>query len=134
MKNKHFLLFGALFAMLAVLLGALAAHGLEKWVDANRLQRFHTGVEYQFYHAFALLFTGLYLQTPLTRHAVKRLQYAGMAFTLGILLFSGSLYAYVLSGVRSFGMITPFGGVAFIVGWVCVLLAIRHASAHESDQ
>jgi len=62
MQSRHCLLFGALLGMLAVLLGAFGAHGLEKIVDAQMLQRFNTGVEYQFYHALSLLFIGLFMQ------------------------------------------------------------------------
>lgn len=113
MKKNYFLLFAALFGMLAVILGAFGAHGLEKLVDAKMLQRFHTGVEYQFYHALALGLTGLVWQTKLSAWFAR----AAWAFMAGILIFSGSLYVYVLTGISKFGMITPFGGLAFIAGW-----------------
>lgn len=113
MQKNHFLLFAAVFGMLAVILGAFGAHGLEKWLDPQLLKRFHTGVEYQFYHTLALFMTGLlWQQTP-----ARGLAWAGYAFMAGILLFSGSLYAYALSGMKAFGMITPIGGLGFIVGW-----------------
>ena len=99
--------------MLAVILGAFGAHGLEKLVDAHSLQRFHTGVEYQFYHSLALGLVGLLEQ----QQARAGYRWAGWAFIVGILLFSGSLYAYVLTGQAGFGMITPLGGLAFIFGW-----------------
>ena len=126
MANSRFLFIGAVFGMLAVMLGAFGAHGLEKLVDARMLQRFHTGVEYQFYHALALLLVGV-LQMRMPQHL---LHYAGYAFILGILLFSGSLYLYVLTGVTKIAIVTPFGGTAFIVGWFLLALAARRAAAN----
>lgn len=121
MKNSHFLTVGSFLGMLAVMLGAFAAHGLESLVDARMLQRFHTGVEYQFYHSLALLLTGLLDR----KGEYNSSRYAGYAFLLGILLFSGSLYLYVLSGVKVVAMITPVGGVAFIVGWILLFVFSR---------
>lgn len=113
MQKNYFLLFAALFGMLAVILGAFGAHGLEKLVDSKMLQRFHTGVEYQFYHTFALGLAGLLWQySPQIWY-----QRAAWSFIAGILIFSGSLYLYVLTGLPKFGIITPIGGLAFILGW-----------------
>lgn len=121
MSKNYYLLAGAFFAMLAVICGAFGAHALEKILPEVMLQRYHTGVEYQFYHAFALLITGL-----LAQHSAQRtLKMAGVAFGLGILLFSGSLYLYVFTGIKAFGMLTPFGGLAFIIGWGSLMLAAR---------
>ena len=121
MQKNTFLWLAGVLGMLAVLLGAFGAHGLETRVDARMLQRFHTGVEYQFYHALALLGVGL-----LRLHVPQRwLDYAGYAFITGIVLFSGSLYLYVLTGVRAVAMITPVGGMAFVVGWLLLALAVR---------
>lgn len=118
MKKNYFLIIGALMGMLAVILGAFGAHLLEKILEPSLLQIFHTGVEYQFYHAFALLTTGL-----LRDHAShKLLNYAGYAFILGILLFSGSLYLYTMSSITAIAIITPFGGTAFIAGWFFLIL------------
>mgnify|MGYP000496957807 FL=1 len=116
MKKNYFLLFAALFGMLAVILGAFGAHGLEKLVDAKMLQRFHTGVEYQFYHTLALGLVGILWQTKACIWHSR----AAWGFIAGILIFSGSLYAYVLTGLTQFGMITPLGGLSFIVGWACL--------------
>ena len=130
MQKQHFLVAGSIGGMLAVMFGAFGAHGLEKLVDAHMLQRFHTGVEYQFYHAFALLVVGL-LHEQVTQ--VRLLQRAGYAFLLGIILFSGSLYAYVLTGVTTIAVITPSGGTAFIAGWVLLALACRSlGNAHDN--
>lgn len=123
MLSNRFLLMGSLMGMLAVILGAFGAHGLEKvaGADVRMLQRFHTGVEYQFYHALALLVVGIlhrWWQHPW-------LAYAGYAFLGGILLFSGSLYLYVLTGATAVAMITPIGGVAFIIGWLLLALVVK---------
>lgn len=123
MLSKRFLWIGSLLGMLAVILGAFGAHGLEKvaGADVRMLQRFHTGVEYQFYHALALLIVGMlrrWLPHPW-------LDYAAYAFIGGIILFSGSLYLYVLTGATAIVMITPIGGVAFILGWLLLALVVR---------
>ncbi|CAA6803413.1 MAG: COG2363 [uncultured Thiotrichaceae bacterium] len=130
MSKNHFLLLGAGFAMLAVIFGAFGAHALEKMVPEQMLQRYHTGVDYQFYHAFALLVTGL-LQQHLPHRALK---WAGTAFILGIFLFSGSLYTYALTGIKTFGMITPLGGLAFIVGWISLITAIWQTPPRQKNQ
>lgn len=125
MKKNYFLLFAALFGMLAVSLGAFGAHGLEKLVDAKMLQRFHTGVEYQFYHALALGLAGLLWQTKPSDWYRR----AAWGFIVGILIFSGSLYAYVLTGSTRFGMITPIGGLSLIGGWACLAWGIWTAES-----
>ncbi|MBK8453715.1 MAG: DUF423 domain-containing protein [Thiofilum sp.] len=107
----------SLLGLLAVVLGAFGAHSLEKILDPALLKRYHTGVEYQFYHSLALLGVGLWFKIAPS----KLLSYAGLLFTLGIILFSGSLYVYALSGIKTFGMITPLGGIAFIAGWALML-------------
>jgi len=78
-----------------------------------------TGVEYQFYHAGALLLVGLWLRTQQS----AALQVAGVCFALGVLVFSGSLYALALSGVRGLGAVTPIGGLLFLAGWLALLIA-----------
>lgn len=122
MERNRFLLIASLSGMLAVILGAFGAHGLEKLVDARMLQRFHTGVEYQFYHSLALLFISLHYKQINNKY----MPYAAYAFLLGIALFSGSLYAYVLTGVKAFAMVTPFGGVSFIAGWALLFFSARN--------
>ena len=116
-KCSLLLLLAGLFGFLAVLLGAFGAHGLEKILEPALLQRYHTGVEYQFYHSLALGIVGVWCLTQPSRW----LYYAGGAFTLGIILFSGSLYSYAMTGIKAFGMITPFGGMTFLVGWILMM-------------
>ncbi|UJS24060.1 DUF423 domain-containing protein [Thiothrix winogradskyi] len=113
--------------MLAVILGAFGAHGLEKLVDAKMLQRFHTGVEYQFYHSLALLFISIL--NKLIKN--KYVAYAGYAFLLGMVLFSGSLYLYVLTGIKGFALVTPLGGLSFIVGWGLLAFSAKNSSYLE---
>ena len=121
-----FLVLGSLFGLLAVIIGAFGAHGLENNLTEYALARYHTGVEYQFYHVMALLILGV-IVSPLST-IPSLIQYSGIAFTVGILLFSGSLYLYALTGIAKFGMVTPIGGIAFIVGWICLLIyAIKSA-------
>lgn len=144
MSASRWLVVGSILGGLAVGLGAFAAHGLdkvfvEKYSGQTRvvagetvplskkfLNDFKTGAEYQMYHSLALLAVGLIAQ----RRRSWRLSAAGVSFTLGIVLFSGSLYVLTLTGVTKWGMVTPLGGVAFLVGWL--LLAVESAVGTES--
>ncbi len=110
---------GGAFAFLAVVLGAFGAHGLEARLTPDDLAIFETGVRYQMYHALGLLLLGL--RSPGLSPGWIRASV--WAFTLGILLFSGSLYVLALSGIRGLGAVTPFGGVAFLVGWGALIRA-----------
>lgn len=114
-----FLAFAAAFGFLAVGLGAFAAHGLKNSLSESLLQAFRTGVEYQMYHALALLAIALLLRLQPS----SWLNASGWLFVTGTLLFSGSLYALALSGIRWFGPITPVGGVCFLLGWACLFIA-----------
>jgi uncharacterized membrane protein YgdD (TMEM256/DUF423 family) len=124
--RKPFLVSGILLAGLAVALGAFGAHGLKKVVDEQSAEVFKTGVQYQFYHALALILTGL-LSIHFSSKEIKR---AGALFIGGIILFSGSLYAITAfkameTTVPKFiGPITPLGGLLFIAGWLCLLIAV----------
>lgn len=117
--SRLFLTLGAVGGGVSVALGAFAAHGLKARLDPATLGTFQTGVTYQFFHSVALCLVALWL-----RHLSKEQTLgdpeaiAGFAFVVGILLFSGSLYALALGGPRWLGPITPLGGVAFIVGWL----------------
>ena len=122
---NYFLSVGSLFGLLAVMIGAFGAHGLEDKLTVHALARYQTGVEYQFYHVGALLMVGLLLSQ--TQSSILNL--SGIFFTLGILIFSGSLYAYALTGSKFFGMITPIGGLCFLVGWGLLLaFSLKRAS------
>jgi uncharacterized membrane protein YgdD (TMEM256/DUF423 family) len=116
---------GLLFGALAVMLGAFGAHGLKDLVDADQIKIFEKGVSYEFYHSFALLITGILH----TQYPSKALRTAMWFFSFGILFFSGSLYLMVgLSSaglsIGPAGIITPIGGLCFIVGWISVLIGV----------
>jgi uncharacterized membrane protein YgdD (TMEM256/DUF423 family) len=112
---------GALLAGLGVALGAFGAHGLRARVTPDLLAVFETGVRYQMYHALALLGISL----AWTRWSTPHLTVAGSLFLAGMALFSGSLYVLTLTGARWWGAVTPLGGVAFLAGWIALLLAAR---------
>lgn len=116
---RQFLMLAAFFGFTGVGLGAFAAHGLKDRLSTEYLAVFHTGVNYQLIHALALLAIAV-LSTQLSSRLVNA---AGVMFCIGIVLFSGSLYLLTLSGVRVFGVITPFGGLAFLAGWACLGVA-----------
>ncbi|WP_122459211.1 DUF423 domain-containing protein [Pseudomonas poae] len=110
---RSFLMLAAFFGFTGVALGAFAAHGLKSRLSAEYLTIFQTGVTYQLVHALALFGVAL-----LAAHIPGRMvTWAGIAFVVGILLFSGSLYALTLTGISKLGIITPFGGLAFLLGW-----------------
>lgn len=117
---KLWMTFGAVYGFLGVALGAFGAHALRARLAPEMLAVWKTGVDYQFYHAGALLLIGLWARqstsVPLT--------VAGACFAGGVLLFSGSLYLLALSGVRVLGAVTPFGGLLFLIGWAALLLAV----------
>lgn len=119
MNYKTSLIAGILFGGLGVALGAFGAHALKPVLEANgRIETFELAVRYQFFHAFALISCGiLMVQLP-----ALKLTIASLCFTLGIIIFSGSLYVLSLSGITVLGAITPLGGVLFLAGW-CVMLA-----------
>jgi uncharacterized membrane protein YgdD (TMEM256/DUF423 family) len=132
--HRSFLIAASLIGALSVALGAFAAHGLKQVMSAEVVASFETGVRYQFYHAFALLAVAiLYEKFP-----GALLRWAGNCFQLGIFLFSGSLYlltalkATNTTGSEKLGLITPFGGLFFIAGWMLMLVAfIRKGPVNE---
>lgn len=119
MSPRFFLTAAAINGALTVALGAFGAHGLKQLLSQDLLKTFHTGADYHGLHALALLATGLLL---LHRDS-KAGRVAGWAFLIGILVFSGSLYLLAITGQKWLGMITPFGGTAFIVGWIALAIA-----------
>jgi uncharacterized membrane protein YgdD (TMEM256/DUF423 family) len=125
--HKTFLTLASLLGALSVALGAFGAHGLKKIVPAETVSTFQTGVQYQFYHTFALFIAAiLYKEFPSTN-----IVWAGYAFLAGILLFSGSLYALTFLhdtqsvGLKRIGIITPIGGLFFIAGWILLAMGLK---------
>jgi uncharacterized membrane protein YgdD (TMEM256/DUF423 family) len=120
--DRVFFGLGAVSAMLAVGAGAFGAHALRARVSPEHLAIFETGARYQIYHALALLAVAW----AVSRWPGSLPVFAGWLFVLGSILFSGSLYILALTGVRWWGAVTPIGGLAFLGGWVClVLTAVR---------
>lgn len=117
---KIFVLVGSVNAFLGVALGAFGAHGLKSRVDADMLVVWQTSVQYHLVHALGLLLVGI-LCSLLPEPSLVRV--AGWALLVGIVLFSGSLYAMVLSGIKPLGIITPLGGIAFLIGWLVLIVA-----------
>lgn len=109
----------AIYGLLGVVLGAFGAHALSARLTQDMQAVWHTAVEYQFYHALALLGLGVLLRTG---PASGWLHIAGLLFCAGVLVFSGSLYILALSGVRWLGAITPLGGLMLIAGWLTLFI------------
>lgn len=124
---RAILIVGAIVALVGVAIGAFGAHGLRPLLSEHMLNVFETGVRYHLFHALAMLAAGL----SLAYAPIRYFQYAAWAFGLGVVLFSGSLYALSISGLRWLGIITPFGGLCFIVGWG--LLAWGYWKAFPSE-
>lgn len=115
------LIMGCMMMFLAVALGAFGAHALKKRLAVDMMSIFQTGIQYHIAHGLGLLLlgavTGNFVHSPL-------IIAAGWVMFAGILLFSGSLYALSLSGIKKLGAITPFGGLAFLASWVLVIVAV----------
>lgn len=124
--HKIYLIIGVVLAGLAVALGAFGAHGLKKIVSPENVTIYQTGVQYQMYHALALILVGILSERILNDY----LSYAGVLFVAGIVLFSGSLYLIVSLYAMNktiptvIGILTPVGGLFFILGWICLLVSI----------
>jgi len=124
--HKPYLITASVFAALAVILGAFGAHALKQIVPPETVTTFETGVRYQFYHSFALLATGILFD----KGKKSWMKFAGISFIVGILLFSGSLYLLTILkatesvGLSKLGIITPFGGLFFIAGWIALAIAL----------
>jgi len=115
---KSILTIAAISGLLAVVLGAFGAHALKKMISPEMLEVYKTGVQYQFYHTFALLAVGILMHF----NTSKALQWSGYLFVVGILLFSGSLYVMTITGIKALGIITPFGGTVWIAAWFLLMI------------
>ena len=111
----------AILGASAVAVGAFGAHALKDVLDAYSSEIYQKASAYHFYHSLALLGVGILANNFPNKH----LQRSAVMFVIGILLFSGSLYTLAITGVKSLGMITPFGGLALMAGWVLLALGVR---------
>ncbi|ERN51669.1 hypothetical protein BTR22_03605 [Alkalihalophilus pseudofirmus] len=118
---KLFILLGSIVMALSVAIGAFGAHGLEPRLSERMMKNYQTGVQYHMIHGIGLLIVGI---VALKLTSSSMLNGAGWSFLIGIILFSGSLYAMALTGITKLGAITPIGGLAFIVGWVLLGVAV----------
>lgn len=119
--TRIFIAIAASLGGTSVAAGAFASHALKEQLSERAMEIFETGAKYQMYHALALLMVALLLTR--TEGAQNLLLATGSAFILGTAIFSGSLYALSLTGIKWLGAITPFGGAAFLVGWACLTIA-----------
>jgi uncharacterized membrane protein YgdD (TMEM256/DUF423 family) len=121
---KLFVSVGAAMAAVAVVMGAFGAHALRTRLPAGMLDVYHTAVQYHFWHALGVLAVGLALQLwP----DAGWLRTAGWLLTAGTVLFCGSLYLLAFTGSKWLGAVTPFGGLAFILGWLAIVVAVLRA-------
>lgn len=126
--NKTWLIISAISGFLSVAIGAFGAHGLKEKLIKNAIDAqldknhyidiFNTGVKYQMFHTAALLIVSYLMYA----YSEKNYQWAGICFLAGIIIFSGSLYALSVTGIRMLGAITPIGGVCFLAGWIILIL------------
>jgi len=121
MNQRATIVSGAILGCLAVMIGAFGAHALKPTLQAaGKMDVFELATRYQFYHVLALLITGILMNF----YPGKKLNYAALCFTIGIFLFSGSLYALCFLSLGLLGHITPLGGLLFIAGWILLALGV----------
>jgi len=118
--SRIFLAIASMLGGISVIFGAFASHALQDRLSTKSLAIWNTGTTYQMYHALALMLVALLLSRFPNS---TLLTVAGYAFIAGMFIFSGSLYALTLTGIKWLGVITPLGGIAFIIGWLCLALA-----------
>jgi len=126
---KRFIVIGSILGLLSIAFGAFGAHALESRLSESAMETYHTGVEYQMYHAIALVLAGI-----LATHASideRRIRLSGIFFIIGVVLFSGSLYAVSLLGISTFGIVAPFGGFSMMLGWLFLALAARKIAKNQ---
>lgn len=125
---KIFLTAAAITGALAVILGAFGAHLLKQLITPEMLAVYKTGVEYQFYHTFALLAVGILMHLNPSRV----LKWSGYLFLAGTIIFSGFLYLLAITGIKILGAIVPIGGVLFIAGWICLLVHVLNTNKKKN--
>lgn len=124
---KGSIISGSIHGFLAVALGAFGAHALKAILDDYGVGIWDTAVQYQMFHATAILIIGVLMSTKLMGN-VAALKWAAILMNLGIIIFAGSLYVLAISGIKILGAITPIGGVLFLTGWILVIVSVlKHA-------
>ena len=120
MSKSKYCLIASISMVIAISLGAIGAHALEKTLSIKALHTFETGIKYQIYHSLALFFMGLNISniTPQSKLYSNSMN----LFILGIILFSGNCILYALTNIKTFAMIVPLGGFSFIGGWICLTI------------
>tara|TARA_B100000780_G_C20827823_1_gene328926 strand:- start:213 stop:599 length:387 start_codon:yes stop_codon:yes gene_type:complete len=122
MNSQKVLKIASIFGVLAVVIGAFGAHGMERiLIENNRVETFETAVQYHFYHTIALLTVSVFFQNKMSSY----LKWSAYLFIVGIVVFSGSLYVLSLTNITILGAITPFGGLSFIGGWIALFLSAK---------
>jgi uncharacterized membrane protein YgdD (TMEM256/DUF423 family) len=127
-EHRKWRVVAALLGASAVTLGAFGSHGLRNYVSSAQLATWRTAVEYQMFQSIALL------ALAVNAHDLARWRWSMRLWTSGILLFSGSLYALVLSGLPGLGIVTPIGGLCFIAGWLCLVCFHARRDSASSGQ
>ncbi|MDI7740947.1 DUF423 domain-containing protein [Lysinibacillus fusiformis] len=123
---KGSIISGAIHGFVVVALGAFGAHALDAVLDDYGKGIWETAVQYQMFHAIALLAIGI-IMSPKLFGSIKQLKVAAVCMNLGIIFFSGSLYILAISGIKILGAITPIGGVLFLAGWILLLVStLKH--------
>lgn len=124
--NRIFMFTGALLAMLAVIFGAFGAHALKATINPVLFDSYQIAVQYHFLHALGLILIGLMMTLlEMKGRSLRLFKMSGLLVFGGVFLFSGSLYALALSGHHWLGIITPIGGVCFILGWLSLAIAVK---------
>ncbi len=131
MSSGVFLRSGLALMLFGVIAGAFGAHGLQHYLDPSQIETWHTATDYLFYHALGLLGLGIWSEN---KQPQRLLAVTGLLLLLGVVLFSGSLYLMLLTGMRQLAMITPIGGVLFILGWLTWLLALPSVQKIEQTR
>ena len=128
---RHFISLGSFSAALAVLSGAFGAHALKSKIPPEALAIFQTGVQYHLYHSLGLILVGIICRVGKPSTAMS---FSGWMMLIGIILFSGSLYILSITGIRSIGMITPIGGILFIISWILLAIAPLKLQTHTANE
>ena len=113
-KNNTWVITGGIFGFLGVAIGAFGAHGLKNYLTPDMLETYHTGVLYQLIHSVVILVIGF--------SGDEKYKIPAILFTIGIILFSFSLYLYSITYTLAFAIVTPFGGVSFLAGWLMIVV------------